>query len=184
MAIFRDVGDRSIGPPNCAAARLDQSRQGFGEHCLSASNHAGDADDLAGANLQVDIRQVGLRFVVGRHRNAPQRADVFGASRKVNFLARAESYRDEIAGSLFMLGSRWGGRHGLGQLANHLGGKLLDRDRPRSVTSDDLAAPQHRDPVGNLFHLVELVADVENRTAASGKAAHDPAQRLRILGRQ
>ena len=46
---------------------------------------------------------------------------------------------------------------------------------------DLLAAAQHRDPVGDLEHLVQLVADEDDRLALLGQAAHDREQLLRLL---
>ena len=46
---------------------------------------------------------------------------------------------------------------------------------------DQLAAPEHGDPVGDLEHLVELVRDEDDRLAALGEAADDLEELLRLL---
>ena len=49
---------------------------------------------------------------------------------------------------------------------------------------DLLAAPEHGDPVGDLGHLVQLVADEDDRLALVGQALDDREQLLRLLRRQ
>ena len=46
---------------------------------------------------------------------------------------------------------------------------------------DPLAAPQDRDPVGDLEHLVQLVADEDDRRALLLEALDDPEQLARLL---
>ena len=56
-------------------------------------------------------------------------------------------------------------------------GRALARDG-----LDRLAAPQHRDPVGDLEHLLQLVADEDDRGALRGQAADDLEQLLASCG--
>ena len=58
-------------------------------------------------------------------------------------------------------------------------GRALARHR-----LDLLAAPQDGDAVGDLEHLVQLVADEDDRLAVRLEAADDPEQLLRLLRRQ
>ena len=66
----------------------------------------------------------------------------------------------------------------------------ISRARPSSVAPgggqrlDLLAAPQHGDPVRDLGHLVQLVADEDDRLALLGQALDDREQLLRLLRRQ
>ncbi len=46
---------------------------------------------------------------------------------------------------------------------------------------DHLAAPQHGDPVGDLEHLVQLVADEDDRHALALKTLEDPEELARLL---
>ena len=54
----------------------------------------------------------------------------------------------------------------------------------RGTVSIFLPAPQHRDPVGDLEHLVQLVADEDDRRAALLQALDDSEQLARLLRRQ
>ena len=58
-------------------------------------------------------------------------------------------------------------------------GRALGRDRV-----DDDAAPQRRDPVGDLEHLVQLVRDEDDRLALRSSATEDLEELLRLLRRQ
>ena len=58
-------------------------------------------------------------------------------------------------------------------------GRALARHR-----LDRLAAPQHGDPVGDLEHLVQLVADEDDRLAVRLQAADDLEELARLLRRQ
>ena len=63
--------------------------------------------------------------------------------------------------------------------------ELLLRSRPRAGQRvDRLAAPQDRDPVGDLEHLVQLVADEDDRHALARERAQDLEQLARLLRRQ
>ena len=59
-------------------------------------------------------------------------------------------------------------------LGRPLGGQRLD----------SLTATEHRDAVGNLGHLVELVADEDDRFALRGQSADDLEELSRLLRRQ
>ena len=57
--------------------------------------------------------------------------------------------------------------------ADHELGELASVAPARGLGADRLAAAQHRDPVGDVEHLVELVGDEDDRRALRGEAAQD-----------
>ena len=65
------------------------------------------------------------------------------------------------------------------QVREDLARRVLGLDR-----AGDASAAQHRDPVRDLQHLVELVGDEDDGGAGLGQAADDPEQLLRLEGRQ
>src|SRR5712692_8398768 len=68
--------------------------------------------------------------------------------------------------------------------ADHHGGdRLLVRLRCDQVT-DHLASPHHRDPVRDLEHLAQLVADEDDRLAFLDQASQHHEELLGLLGRQ
>jgi hypothetical protein len=54
----------------------------------------------------------------------------------------------------------------------------------REALADDLAAPDDRDPVGDLEDLVQLVADEDDRVALGGEPLEDLEDLLRLLRRE
>ncbi len=65
------------------------------------------------------------------------------------------------------------------EVREDLAGRVLGLHR-----AGDASAAQHRDPVRDLQHLVELVGDEDDGGAGLGQAADDPEQLLRLEGRQ
>ena len=65
------------------------------------------------------------------------------------------------------------------QVREDLARRVLGLDR-----AGDASAAEHRDPVRDLQHLVELVGDEDDGGAGLGQAADDPEQLLRLEGRQ
>ena len=54
----------------------------------------------------------------------------------------------------------------------------------RDALADDTATPDHRDPVGDLEHLVQLVADEDDAVTLGGEPAQDGEDLLGLLGRE
>ena len=110
---------------------------------LAVARHAGDADQLAAVDGEVDVGE-GQVAAVALHRHAPQR----------------EGGR----------GRRSGGRGGPGQGGDGAADHGLDQlpvveGRGVDAAEDDLAAPQDGDPVGDGAGLVQLVGDDDHRQA-------------------
>ena len=68
--------------------------------------------------------------------------------------------------------------------ADHQLGKVLLVRLGRDPLADDLAAPDDRDPVGDLEDLVELVADEDDAVAAGREATEDLEDLLGLLRRE
>ena len=68
--------------------------------------------------------------------------------------------------------------------ADHQLGEVLLVGLGRDPLADDLAAPDDRDPVGDLEHLVELVADEDDAVALGGEPPQDLEDLLGLLRRQ
>ena len=68
--------------------------------------------------------------------------------------------------------------------ADHQLGQVLLARLGRQPLADHPAAPDHRDPVRYLEHLVELVADEDDAPAALGQAAQEEEDLLRLLRRE
>ena len=122
---------------------------------LAVAGDAGDAEDLAGADLEADALEVDAEAArsVGRSRSS-----TIEAARRRAAPARPA---DELAASAPIIS--WA------MLSRGLGLGI--------AVADDLAAAQDRGAVAERFDLVQLVADVEDR-AALGR---ELAQRLEQL---
>ena len=68
--------------------------------------------------------------------------------------------------------------------ADHEAREALLRRALRGQRLDQLAAAEHRDPVGDLEHLVELVRDEDDRLAARRQLSHDLEELLCLLRRE
>ena len=169
-AVLGDVADSGVGeaPRRCVREPLPghddvpvvdsaQPGENFRQLGLAVARHAGDPQDLATSNRQAHLAQRGQATRAPR-RDTPQLHDGFVGGR-VPMLHR----------QLALLT-----RHQRRQLAGgHTGGG------PRH---DVLAVAQHRDPVADLEHLVELVGDEHDRSPGGHEVAHH-AEQLARLGR-
>ena len=120
---------------------------------LAVARYAGDADDLAGVNVEMEVAQVGAEGVVRGVRQPRQaQAELAAGLRRVVLAARQ-------------------------LLADHQARHRLRALLRRDALAGDLAAAQHGGGVAELADLVELVADVEDGAAVVG----EPAQGLEEL---
>ena len=172
LAILRDVPD--AGPGGLARRRVRQldarqldaalvrgahARDGLDQLALAVAVDAGDAHDLAGGDLHREAAH-GVEPAVVAH---PQ-------------LAYREHVGARMRGAARDVEQHLAAHHQLGQAA--LAGALpVDR-------RDLLAAPQHRDAVGHLEHLVQLVRDQDHRGAAGHERAQHGEQLVDLLRRQ
>ena len=126
---------------------------------LAVSVDARDADDLAGADLERDAAHLLDPAVVHDLQvlDHEQRLAGLGGD-----LVDAQQYLP----------------------ADHQPGEALLGRARRGQRVDLLPAPQDGDPVGDVGHLVQLVADEDDRLALLGEAADDREQLLRLLRRQ
>ena len=120
----------------------------------------GDAEDLAGADLEVDAADDLVAAVVV-DRQALDLEDRAGRVGRRRGRPSSETSRPTIS-------SARSSSFGLG----------------RDPLADDLAAPDDRDPVGDLEDLVELVADEDDAVALGREAAQDGEDLLGLLRRQ
>ncbi len=74
--------------------------------------------------------------------------------------------------------------HELDVTTDHQLGQVVLVRLGRDPRADDLAAPDDRDPVGDLEDLVQLVADEDDRVALVGQPTQDREDLLGLLGRQ
>ena len=68
--------------------------------------------------------------------------------------------------------------------ADHQLGQVVLVGLGRLALADDPAAPDDRDPVGDLEHLVQLVADEHDAVALAGEPSQDREDLVGLLGRQ
>ena len=141
-----DVVAASVTEPR---RRLAQAGEGVDQLVLAVARHARDAQDLAGAHLEADVR-------------GPPR----GPGR--SFTCRSSTGRTRLAGWLVAAVD--------GELdlaADHqLGQVVLVRLRGQPL-ADDLAPADDRDPVSDIQHLVQLVADEDDAVALVAQTAQD-----------
>ena len=142
------------------ARRLAQARERLDELVLAVAGDAGDSEDLAGADLEADAID-GLLAAIVRD---PQVRD------------------DRVSGSPGWISPRsttsWTSRPTISSARSSSSVSAGIRD------PDDLAAPDDRDPVGDLEHLVELVADEDDAVALVREAPQDGEDLLRLLWRE
>jgi len=148
----RDARDRHV-----SGRQRPQPGERLGELALAVAGDAGDADDLAAAHRERDAAQRGQTAValgvqvVGLEYHLPRRP---GARLATVLLDLAPDHQR---------------RQGLGGRARRRRGR------------DDAPAAQHRDAVGDLEHLVQLVRDEDDRAAVGGHGAQRREQRVRLL---
>ena len=146
-----DADDAALGPAQ-AGERLDQLG-------LAVPVYAGDADDLAGANLEGHAAHL-LDAAIVRD------PEILDLEQDVPRLRRLllDAQQDVAAD------------HGPGERL--LGGALARNGLDR------LAAAEHGDAVGDLEHLAELVRDEDDRDALAPQRAQDLEQVQGLLRRQ
>ena len=149
-------------PPMTTRPALDLAQPGdrVDELALAVAVDAGDADDLARAHVEGDAAD-GLEPALVAHLQVLDAEDRVARLRRrplvdaQQHLAPDHERREAVLGRALA-------RHGL----------------------DRLAAPQNRDPVGDVEHLVELVRDEDDRLALGLERAQDREQLVRLLRRQ
>ena len=140
-------------------SRLSQAGDRLDELGLAVSVDSCDPDDLAGAHLE---RHAGNLFDSAVVANVDVLELEHDVPRRRRRLVDAEQHlaSDHHAGEPFL--GRPLARHGV--------------DLPPS--------PENRDPVGDLEHLVQLVADEDDRHALALEALEDPEELRRLLRRE
>ena len=139
-----DPGLRLRGQPKRAAhGALPRSGDGVGQRLAAGSGQAGDAEQLALAQLEADAAQDSRAQVADLEQRATRAVRRLGADRDVDVLAdhhRREGLRREV-------------------------GDVAGADEP--------AAAQDGDAIGEVEDLVHPVRDVEDARAAAPDLAHD-----------
>ena len=127
---------------------------------LPVARHTGHAHQLAAVDGEVDAGQ-GQVATVALHRHPPQ----------------LEGRGGRFAGGGTGLGQGGDGasHHGADQLPVVEGGGV-------DAAEDDLAAPQHRDPVGDGASFVQLVGDDDHREAAGPQLTETGEEGVDLLG--
>ena len=146
--------DRALGGLAQPDDRLD-------ELVLAVAGDAGDPEDLARPDLEVDAAD-GLAAAVVRD------------------LAGPATFSADVARVATRRGRRRAGRS-RPTISSARSSSSVSRRDPRA---DDPAAPDDRDPVGDLEDLVELVADEDDAVALLGEPAEDGEDLLGLLRRQ
>ena len=172
LAVLRDVPDARV--EHLARARVAQLTAGdliapaLGLHQagdrvdqlrLAVAVDAGDADDLAGSDLERDAAHLLDAALVAD-------VEILDGEQHVSRLRRRLLDAQEHLAADHRAGER--------RLGRALAGHRLDL----------LAAAQHGDPVGDLEHLVQLVADEDDRLPVRLQAADDLEELVRLLRRQ
>ena len=174
MAVGRDVADaglvhrRAAGwpvtsvPPSVTVpdGRLAQADDRLDELVLAVAGDAGDAEDLAGPDLEVDAAD-GLVAAVVARRAGPRPASTASAG--------CDSPRSTVSST-----SR-------PTISSARSSSFVSAGMP---LADDPAAPDDRDPVGDLEDLVQLVADEDDAVALGGEPPQDGEDLLGLLRRQ
>ncbi len=132
-----------------------EAQQRLGQLGLAVALDAGDGQDLAGADREADVVDVDQAGGVG-DRQAGDHQRVVAERGRVLVHGQLDRSTDHQGGELGVAGG------GLG-LADHL------------------AQPDHRDPVGDLAHLAQLVGDEDDRGAGLAQLTHDLHQLVGLL---
>ena len=156
----RAVGDILAIQPHFALLAAPQPVDHLGQLDLPVARHARQAHYLAGMHLEADPSQRGQALIV----------------LSLHILKRQHSL-PALAGFLFYLEKHLAPHHQARQL---LAGDASRFD-PRG---GDLALAQHRHPVGNRHHLLQLVADEDDGFALCHHGAQGGKQTLDLLRRQ
>ena len=135
-----------------AARERGDAEERLDELGATGALQAGDADDLAGAQLEVDVVDVA----------------VAGAAQLEARLAEH--------GALLGLGEVRGDR-----AADHAAHQLVGVELRGRAARDERAVLQHGDGVAEVEDLLQPVRDVEDRDAARLEAAHDRVEQLDLV---
>ena len=152
-------GDRAVRHFDGAARRLAQAGERLDELVLAVAGDAGDAEDLARPDVEADALD-GLVSAVVRDMQVRDDESRIG-------WVRFTAVDDE-----------------LDVAADHQGREIVLVGFRRNPRAHDLAPSDDGDPVGDLQHLVQLVADEDDRVALRGEAPEDLEDLLGLLRRQ
>ena len=141
----------AVGVADDLALRLDPAAQRLEEGVAAVALEAGQADELACLDLEVDRPCVGAE---------PERAD---AEHR-----RTAPVRDRLQPVLLAADERLGSRHQAYQ--------LLRRPLPAVELGHAHAGSHHGDPVADLLDLVHAMGDEDHADAAPREVAHDCEQ--------
>ena len=142
-----------------SARRLAQARQGLDQLVLAVAGDPRDSEDLARTDIEADPLD-GLVSAVVRDMQVRDDESRLG---RVRFTA----VDDE-----------------LDVAADHQRRQIVLVGLRRNPRAHHLAPPDDRDPVGDLEHLVQLVADEDDRVTLGGEASEDLEDLLGLLRRQ
>ena len=169
VPVGRDVGDGGLvdlargGAGDIAAPERDSASgcvakpdDRLDELVLAVARDAGDAEDLAGADIQVNAMHDDRASVVLDFQAADLERDL-GGLRLPAIDRQLDLAADHQLRQVVLVGLR------------------------RESLADDLAASDDRDPVGDFEHLVQLVADEDDAVAFLGQAAQDAEDLLGFL---
>ena len=170
MTIARDVSEprlvelprppaRHVGAEHRdgAAGGLPQSGDRLDQLVLAIAGDAGDAERLACPNLEIDAAEDFAPAVVLGSEPGHRQHDV-GRVRLATIGRELDVPADHELSQVLLVRRAW------------------------DPLADDLAAPDDRDPIGDLEDLVQLVADEDDRMPLRSKPAQDSEDLLRLLG--
>ena len=155
----RRAGGVGAGQRHRAAGGMAQPDDRLHQLVLAVAGHAGDAEDLPGADLEGDVAHDVVTAVVAD-------GEVGDAEHRLRRMALAA-----VDGELHVA-------------TDHQLGQVVLVGLARDAAADHLAAADDGDPVGDLQHLVQLVADEDDRVALCLQLAQDAEDLLRLLRRQ
>ena len=155
----RLAGDVGATEGDLAAGRPAQPDEGLDQLVLPVARDARDAEDLAGPDLEVDPMDH-LRSAVVVDGQARHLERVGGRVR----IAAIDRQRDLAA--------------------DHQLSEVLLVRFGRDPLADDPAAPDDRDPVGDLEDLVQLVADEDDAVALACEPSQDREDLVGLLRRE
>ena len=150
------AGDVPSGESDLAGGHRRQSGDGLDKLGLAIALDAGDADNLAAMNAQIDIGKTG---VPGAVEQADPGKSQHGVARRGVAAIDREAYRS----------------------ANHHLGEVRLGKAGRVALPDNPPLAQHADPVGDLENFVKLVGDEDNALAGIAERPHDGEELLDLL---
>ena len=151
------MGNIVAAEGKAAPGLLFQAGKGVGELGLTVAFDTGDANDLAGANIEGYVLHGVVFMQFGRH------GDMLNVQYNISGLPVGLFHRK------------------LHRTAHHHPGKLLPGGVPDVHGADALAAAQHCDTVGDVHDFLKLVGDEQYAFALAGEAAHDLHELLYFL---